>query len=71
MSPYPSSGLRFHSLQATSHALQPMQIDVSVKKPTRSASGSFGAPPVRSVAARVPHAASLAGSPAPPNWRAT
>src|SRR5213592_2566057 len=32
----PSSGTRFHSLQATSHALQPMQIDVSVKKPTRS-----------------------------------
>src|ERR671926_145253 len=25
----PSSGTRFHSLQATSHALQPMQIDVS------------------------------------------
>src|SRR5438067_9344282 len=32
----PSSGMRFHSLQATSHALQPMQTDVSVKKPTRS-----------------------------------
>src|SRR5207302_10913893 len=31
----PSSGTRFHSLQATSHALQPMQTDVSVKKPTR------------------------------------
>src|SRR5919202_5199911 len=29
----PSSGTPFHSLQATSHALQPMQIDVSVKKP--------------------------------------
>src|SRR5215210_5993673 len=29
----PSSGTRFHSLQA---ALQPMQIEVSVKKPTRS-----------------------------------
>src|SRR5439155_8538877 len=33
-----SSGLLpsswFHSLHATSHALQPMQIDVSVKKPT-------------------------------------
>jgi hypothetical protein len=26
----------FHSLQATSQALQPMQIEVSVKKPTRS-----------------------------------
>src|SRR5918912_658402 len=32
----PSSGTRFHSLQATSHALQPMQTDVSVKKPIRS-----------------------------------
>src|SRR5947209_14387616 len=31
----PSSGTRFHSLHATSQALQPMQIDVSVKKPTR------------------------------------
>ncbi len=30
------SGTSFHSLQATSHALQPMQIDVSVKNPTRS-----------------------------------
>src|SRR5215813_1847526 len=33
---WPSCGTRFHSLHATSHALQPMQIDVSVKKPTRS-----------------------------------
>src|ERR671937_365814 len=32
----PSSGIKFHSLHATSHALQPMQTDVSVKKPTRS-----------------------------------
>src|SRR5919204_4316521 len=31
----PSSGTRFHSLHATSHALQPMQTLVSVKKPTR------------------------------------
>src|SRR3954452_25427785 len=31
----PSAGIRFHSLHATSQALQPMQIDVSVKKPTR------------------------------------
>ncbi len=31
----PSSGTRFHSLQATSHALQPMQTLVSVKKPIR------------------------------------
>src|SRR5689334_4226267 len=29
----PSSGMAFHSLQATSHALQPMHTDVSVKKP--------------------------------------
>src|SRR3954466_1457459 len=29
-------GTRFHSLHATSQALQPMQTDVSVKKPTRS-----------------------------------
>src|SRR5919199_1623759 len=32
---WPSCGIRFHSLHATSHALQPMQTDVSVKKPTR------------------------------------
>ena len=31
----PSSGTSFHSLHATSHALQPMQIEVSVKKPSR------------------------------------
>ena len=31
----PSSGTAFHSLQATSQALQPMQIEVSVKKPLR------------------------------------
>src|SRR5581483_6386929 len=35
---WPSRGMRFHSLHATSHALQPMQIDVSVKNPTRSCS---------------------------------
>src|SRR4029450_471878 len=29
----PSSGSSFHSLQATSQALQPMHTDVSVKKP--------------------------------------
>jgi len=28
-------GTWFHSLQATSQALQPMQTEVSVKKPTR------------------------------------
>src|SRR5436309_84566 len=32
----PSSGTWFHSLQATSQALQPMQTEVSVKKPIRS-----------------------------------
>jgi hypothetical protein len=31
----PSSGTWFHSLQATSQALQPMQTEVSVKKPIR------------------------------------
>ncbi len=31
----PSSGTLFHSLQATSQALQPMQTDVSVKNPIR------------------------------------
>src|SRR3954451_13983398 len=33
--PMRSAGSSFHSLQATSQALQPMQIDVSVKKPIR------------------------------------
>src|SRR5436305_191 len=32
----PCCGITFHSLHATSHALQPMHTDVSVKKPTRS-----------------------------------
>ncbi len=31
----PSSGTWFHSLHATSHALQPMHTDVSVKNPIR------------------------------------
>ena len=35
-SEYSSTGLRFHSLHATSHALQPMHTDVSVKKAIRS-----------------------------------
>src|SRR5437764_10460746 len=30
----PSCGMRFHSLHATSHALQPMPTDGSVKTPT-------------------------------------
>src|SRR4051794_37623046 len=47
----PSSGTRFHSLQATSQALQPMQTEVSVKKPTRSLASS---PYVSGQAAGVP-----------------
>ena len=35
MNSSPSSGTWFHSLHATSHALQPMQTLVSVKNPTR------------------------------------
>ena len=31
----PSSGMRFHSLHATSQALQPIHTLVSVKKPLR------------------------------------
>ena len=39
--PFESSiGSVFHSLQATSHALQPMHTDVSVKKPTRGGCSS-------------------------------
>src|SRR5205085_5663949 len=36
----PSSGTTFHSLHATSHALHPMQTDVSVKKPIRGFASS-------------------------------
>ncbi len=49
----PSSGTAFHSLQATSQALQPMQTDVSVKKPIRGGCSPYPAraagsgPPVR------------------------
>src|ERR1700735_3985868 len=49
----PSSGTSFHSLHATSQALQPMQIEVSVKKPIRGGCSSHparsagSAPPVR------------------------
>ena len=39
----PSSGTWFHSLQATSHALQPMQTDVSVKNPIRGGCSSWPA----------------------------
>src|SRR3954471_12276339 len=37
----PSAGRSFHCLHATSHALQPMHTVVSVKKPMRSAAGSW------------------------------
>ena len=36
----PSSGTAFHSLQATSQALQPMHTEVSVKKPLRAGASS-------------------------------
>src|SRR3954465_7520408 len=49
----PSSGTRFHSLQATSHALQPMQIDVSVKKPTRG--GCSGDPALPATSSSGPN----------------
>jgi len=45
----PSSGTPFHSLHATSQALQPMHSDVSVKNPSLGWS--------------VVHPASVAGSP--------
>src|ERR1700758_1359353 len=38
----PSSGTAFHSLHATSQALQPMHTEVSVKKPIR---GGWSPPP--------------------------
>src|SRR5437764_2164431 len=51
----PSSGTRFHSLHATSHALHPMQIDVSVKKPTRSCrSAPYVSMPVFTSSAPLP-----------------
>ncbi len=51
----PSSGMAFHSLHATSHALQPMHTEVSVKKPTRSCpeSGSMPSGTPRPPLARV------------------
>src|SRR3954470_2739901 len=39
----PSSGIAFHSLHATSHALQPMHTDVSVKKPMRGGASAYPA----------------------------
>lgn len=44
----PSSGTRFHSLHATSHALQPMHTEVSVKNPTRGGCSSYPALPAGS-----------------------
>jgi hypothetical protein len=40
LKPKSSVGSSFHSLQATSHALQPMHSDVSVKKPIRGRASS-------------------------------
>src|SRR5579862_2192669 len=39
----PSSGTAFHSLHATSQALHPMQIEVSVKKPIRGGCSGYPA----------------------------
>src|SRR5690606_16518563 len=39
----PSSGMRFHSLHATSQALQPMHTEVSVKKPFRGGGSTYPA----------------------------
>src|SRR5919204_3295121 len=61
----PSSGTWFHSLHATSQALQPMQIDVSVKNPTR---GFASAPYPRALTPPLPPCACArrnAAAPAP------
>ncbi len=39
-SPSPETGTWFHSLHATSQALQPMHTEVSVKNPTRGGCSS-------------------------------
>src|SRR5205085_6575645 len=63
----PSSGTAFHSLQATSHALQPMQIDVSVKNPLRAgasvqpASGAGSSGPKKLLLKEFPPQACAAG----------
>src|SRR6516162_3818271 len=44
----PSSGTAFHSLHATSQALQPMQTEVSVKKPIRGGCSRYPARPAGS-----------------------
>src|ERR1700677_3703866 len=46
----PSSGTAFHSLQATSQALHPMQTEVSVKKPIR---GGWSRCPARGAGAML------------------
>src|SRR5699024_7727663 len=56
-SPSESAGSSFHSSHATSQALQPMQMEVSVKKPVRAS------PPV--------HPESAAGLADPKNWPIT
>jgi hypothetical protein len=40
VNPFGEAGTWFHSLQATSQALQPMQTLVSVKNPTRGLASS-------------------------------
>src|SRR5256714_1692752 len=52
----PCWGMTFHSLQATSHALQPMQTEVSVKKPTRAfASAPYVSSALIRAASCLPH----------------
>src|ERR1700730_1353524 len=49
----PSSGTWFHSLHATSQALQPMQIEVSVKNPIRGGWSTYPAAAAGSRPARA------------------
>src|SRR5436305_14740793 len=63
---WPSCGMRFHSLHATSHALQPMQTDVSVKKPTRSCfSSPYASQPAGEPVGCIKLLTSCASPPAP------
>src|SRR5260370_920104 len=59
----PSSGTEFHSLQATSQALQPMQIEVSVKNPIRGGWSTYPAAAAGSRPARAVSPVRPAGSP--------
>src|SRR3569833_2615230 len=62
----PSSGTAFHSLHATSHALQPMQTLVSVKKPTRGVGrGTAATSHLLALVVAFVHAGHL-GDPGPP-----